>query len=152
MLIVSLDELSATNLQNKPIHLEIQATEVIIDKLHENESISSISNLIICLKFTNRPPKFKVDQLIGRIEEHSHIGSAVFWHSNDLAHVIDLDQELNGTIKLELVDSGGTFSIEPSLAYRTTYFTLLVNDSFLLDYEKRRNISVMVSEDIIALI
>lgn len=132
--------------EHKPAQVDIQANEIVIsDELtDENEDTSSVSQLLVRFVSANRQPQFKSDNLIGHIDEHSAPHSAIVWETEDLAQVLDLDQGLNGTIELELIDPEGTFTIEPSAAYRQAHFTLLVNDSALLDFETKRNISVMV--------
>lgn len=148
-LTASYAELTAIYAQTRPIVLEIQANEVIIDdndneNENDNQSISSTSQLFVLLEYGNRAPQFNTTQLLGNIREHSTFGSAVSWQSNELAHLVDLDEGLNGTVELELYDSDGTFTVQPMTAYRKTFITLTVNDSTKLDYEQRTNLSVMV--------
>ncbi|KAJ6216815.1 hypothetical protein RDWZM_007972 [Blomia tropicalis] len=148
-LTASYAELTAIYAQTRPIVLEIQANEVIIDdndneNENDNQSISSTSQLFVLLEYGNRAPQFNTTQLLGNIREHSTFGSAVLWQSNELAHLVDLDEGLNGTVELELYDSDGTFTVQPMTAYRKTFITLTVNDSTKLDYEQRTNLSVMI--------
>lgn len=134
--------------EHKPAQVDIQANEIVTrEELTEDEDTSSVSQLLVRFVSANRPPQFKVTEpLVGHIDEHSAPHSAIVWEGGDLAQVLDLDQGLNGTIELELIDPGGTFTIEPSAAYRQAHFTLLVNQSALLDFETKRNISVMVCD------
>lgn len=105
-----------------------------------------MSRLLVRLLSKNGEPKFSGEHLVGHIDEHSGQQTAVTWQEIHLAHIIDPDEGLNGTVELELIDSTGTFSIEPKRVYRQASFALLINDSSLLDFETRHNISVMVSE------
>ncbi len=150
-LLKSPEEIGDIFSEHKPAQVDIQANEIVLsDELLENKDTSSVSQLLVRFVSANRPPQYKADHLVGHIDEHSAPHSAVVWQvEGDLAQVLDLDQGLNGTIALELIDAEGTFTIEPSVAYRQAKFTLLVNDSASLDFETRRNLSVMVCSDLV---
>lgn len=130
-----------------PIELQIRANEMVAveEAFNDHSMVSSTSHLILVFAEHNQTPYFFDSSLTGNINEHSGVMTAVTWPTPYTAHAFDPDFGSNGTIEFHVIDPSGTFIIEPKKAYRNVSFSLLVNNSELLDYEKRTNLTVIVS-------
>lgn len=130
-----------------PILLDIEANEVVLmPKSNFNDSTSSTSQLIIVFEVDNQMPYFSQSDCIASINEHSAYLTSVIWKDFSEPQALDPDYGFNGTFKLNLIDNTNTFIISPIIGYRNLTFTLLVNDSKSLDYEKYHNLTVIVSD------
>ena len=112
-----------------------------------SSSTSSQSHLIIIFNLNNRKPHFSQPQFIANIDEHSPYLTSVRWSSLNGHNpmVSDPDYGFNGTFVLRAYDPTNTFIISPMIGYKNLTFTLLVNDSNTLDYEKYHNLSIYLS-------
>lgn len=131
-----------------PILLDIEANEVVLMPGNNlNDSTLSTSQLIIVFEVDNQMPYFSHSDCIASINEHSAYLTSVMWKDFSEPKALDPDYGFNGTFKLDLIDNTNTFIISPIIGYRYLSFTLLVNDSKSLDYEKYHNLTVLVSKD-----
>lgn len=119
-----------------PFLLSIVATEVDEHVLDSSPLLSTHEELaMVIISSENHAPEFASERLYGSIAEHSSPTSPVRWNTNSIAKVFDGDPGANGTMTLSIEDDTGMFAVQPYRGQNEIYFSVVVKNGDLLDYE-----------------
>ncbi|OQR74996.1 cadherin-23-like [Tropilaelaps mercedesae] len=125
----------ATEYRNGAFILQIEASEVGSDIA---DSVARTEVTVVLTDVNDQTPTFRSSVYYAEIIENAQINAPITFLGNATPEVFDHDQGTNGTFRLILDDSEGTFEVFPAEATNEASFVIRVRRPQLIDFEQTK--------------
>ncbi|KAL3877429.1 hypothetical protein ACJMK2_035135 [Sinanodonta woodiana] len=132
-------------------NIAVKVTEITQGNINQTGNIQSMTNITVkIVDENNHVPTFQSKLYKAKIQENAGKNTPILLTGNETdISISDKDQGINSKFKVTLSYENDihcqTFAVVPENAiFREGVVTIRVNDSSLLDYEKRKNMTITV--------